>query len=398
MENCPVCRSKSYKTVSMGRSVISGYVCAEKKESLDQPFFDIQINLCTSCSTLFQKKYDGADSILNKMYTQHEATIRNSEQYSAYYEDFANQVVENLISTTDSAYVMEIGCNDGKLLGLIGSKCNSKLYGFEPSVNFKESWKERNIEATNDFFGAETARVLKKTSGEMNVVIARHVLEHIANPHDFFEGLRLISGANTTIFIEVPYLTSIFKLNRFENVSYSHLVHYSVKSMITLAEQYEFIVADFNLCDIDGGSIVFKIKKLSAENSTGVAVPKTEARINDLFVKFENDFNESKNKLHEYLIKHKGDKFIGFGAGAKGQFLIHLYGLHDFIDVVIDETPGYPGKFIPGTETSIAALILLSEIESASVINLAPTHSKAIMKKIPDTFKFIDPVNNIFAN
>lgn len=88
------------------------------------------------------------------------------------------------------------------------------------------------------FFGAESARFLRQNCGEMNVIIARHVLEHIANPHDFFEGLRLVSNENTTIFIEVPYLVSIFEFNRFENVSYSHLVHYSVKSMITLAEQY----------------------------------------------------------------------------------------------------------------------------------------------------------------
>lgn len=127
-------------------------------------------------------------------------------------------------------------------------------------------------------------------------------------------------------------------------------------------------------------------------------MPKIEDEIDDLFVKFENDFNESRNKLHEYLVKHKGDKFIGFGAGAKGQFLIHLYGLHNFIDVVIDETPGYPGKFIPGTEVSIFGLSFLSEIDNVSVINLAPTHTKAIMKKVPEEFKFIDPVNGIFAN
>jgi hypothetical protein len=395
MENCPVCRSMTYKSGSMGKSVISGYVCSEKKEALSEQIYDIEINFCANCSALFQKKYNTADIILNKIYTQHEATIRNSDQYISYYEQFANKVTENLNSLIDSAKILEIGCNDGLLLGLIGSKCNAKLYGFEPSVNFKDKWKEQNIIGVNDFFGAETASIMRQAFGEMNVVIARHVLEHIANPHDFFEGLRLISNTDTTMFIEVPYLASIFQLNRFENVGYSHLVHYSIKSMVTLAEKYGFMVTDFNLCDMDGGSIVFKLKHLTAVNSIRVKLPQIEAELGALFGKFLSDFEESKVHLSEYLNDHEGEVFVGFGAGAKGQFLIHLYGLQEFLVAVIDETPGYAGKFIPGTEISIVDLNYLNRIKTATVINLAPTHAQAVMKKIPQKFTFLDPINKI---
>jgi 2-polyprenyl-3-methyl-5-hydroxy-6-metoxy-1,4-benzoquinol methylase len=396
MQGCPICHSKEFKFGSIGRSIISGYVCSEKEDSLNQSIYDIQLNLCTKCSTLFQKKYKSAEIILKKMYTQHEATMRSSVQYAAYYDIFASKVVESLNQNSGRANILEIGCNDGQLLSVIGLKCDSELYGFEPSVNFKDIWKQRKINGINDFFGAKSAKELRQKSGAMNLVIARHVLEHIENPHDFFEGLRQISNDGTTIFIEVPYLASIFQLNRFENVSYSHLVHYSVRSMVTLAEQFGFIVADFNLCDVDGGSIVFKIMHQNAKNISKVELPTIEAEMEVLFEKFLSDFRASKSDLVGYFAQNKSEKFIGFGAGAKGQFLIHLYGLEKFLTVVIDETPGYAGKFIPGTDVSIVGLDYIDEVELATVVNLAPTHTQAVMNKIPEKVKFMDPVNNIY--
>lgn len=394
MENCPVCRSTTYKTATIGRSNISGYVCSDREDALAQPIFDIQLNLCADCSTLFQKRYSNAESILNKMYTQHEATIRSSVHYSSYYDQFANNVAVSMTSSfCASAKILEIGCNNGLLLGLIGAKCKADLYGVEPSVKFQGEWGKRNITGTNDFFGSKTAKLMKQNYGVMNVVIARHVLEHIADPHDFFAGLQVISDHNTSIFIEVPYLTSIFLLHRFENVSYSHLVHYSVKSMLTLASIYGFLVVDYNLCDIDGGSIVFKLCPMGTKNTSSVQLPQIEAEIDSLFEKFIFEFEKSKNHLRKQLDEQKGEVFIGFGAGAKGQFLIHLYGLQDYLVAVIDETPGYPTKYIPGTSVPIVGLDYLDKIEAATVINLAPTHTQAVSNKIPSRFTFIDPVN-----
>lgn len=396
MLSCPICQSNDYKTANIGSSIVSGYVCSSKEDSLNQPIFEVQLNLCTSCSTLFQTKYQNAESILNIMYMQHEATIRSSAHYSAYYENFANNIVESLSSTDGNAKILEVGCNDGLLLGLIGSRCKATLYGVEPSVKFKDIWKERSIIGTNDFFGSEIAGRMKEQGGTMDVVIARHVLEHIANPHDFFEGLRVISDKETKIFIEVPYLTSLFQLGRFENVSYSHLVHYSVKSMIALARQYDFLVADYNLCDIDGGSIVFQLRRSGAENIVNVECPQSECEMESLFEQFIIDFEESKAHLRKYIHEHNREILIGFGAGAKGQFLIHLYGLQTSISAVIDETPGYSGMLIPGTSVPIAGLDYLDKLLAATVVNLAPTHTQAVRSKIPSRFTFIDPVNKIY--
>lgn len=361
-----------------------------------QPIFDIQLNLCQNCSTLFQNKYKDGDVILNKIYTQHEATIRNSDQYVSYYNQFADRVIEGLSSNNDEAKILEIGCNDGLLLELIGSKCKAQLFGFEPSVKFKDKWKEREVIGFNAFFTAESARELLQKFGGMDVIVARHVLEHIENPHDFFKGLRMISNVDTTIFIEVPYLTSIFQLNRFENVSYSHLVHYSVRSMKNLSGHYGFVVDDYNLCDIDGGSVVFTLRHSEAKDVSIVETPGAELNLGILFEKFISDFEASKTHLYEYININKDKNFVGFGAGAKGQFLIHLYGLQELLAAVIDETPGYSSKYIPGTVIPIVDLDYLDKIDSIAVINLAPTHTPAVMKKIPKEFLFLDPVNNLY--
>ena len=185
--------------------------------------------------------------------------------------------------------VLEIGCNDGLLLSLIGNKTKAMLYGVEPSTKFAAKWVENGIIGVNKFFGSRIAEKMKQEFGEMDIILIRHVLEHIPDPHDFFSGLKIISEKNVSIYIEVPYVNSIFSLKRFENVSYTHLIHYGIKSMVTLAAKHQFKVTDYWLCDIDGGSIVFILQPSEKEIYGDSSFNDVE---NDLELKF-NEFVES---------------------------------------------------------------------------------------------------------
>jgi hypothetical protein len=79
IEKCPICSSDLLQISSLGNSVISGYVCATIEESAAQPIFKLGLCLCKKCGALFQSKQVDAENILEKIYTEHEATIRNSD-------------------------------------------------------------------------------------------------------------------------------------------------------------------------------------------------------------------------------------------------------------------------------------------------------------------------------
>ncbi len=245
----------------------------------------------------------------------------------------------------------------------------------------------------NAFFGAETAHEIKREHGAIDVIIARHVLEHIPHPHDFFAGLEVLSSSDTTIYIEVPYLVSILNDHRYENVSYSHLIHYSVTSMRYICEEHGFAVRSYELVDVDGGSIVFTIQKKKSAEDTGVAAPPVEQDIEEMYASYFTSFLADKDRFNRMLSDLHGNTIVGFGAGAKGQFLIHIYELQGFLDNVFDETANFAGRYIPGTALQICPPDFDGCDQKTVFVNLAPTHAQHIRSKIPSRFEMLDPIN-----
>jgi len=391
---CPVCKHSKILKKFLGRSTITGYVCKKEKESINQPVFDIKINFCLNCNVLFQSHVKGAEKILKNIYKNHQIIFRNSKFYKNYYQKLI-KIIKSSLNIKKKNKVIEIGANDGSFLKTLSLKIKASFFAVESSKIIKKNFP-KNIILLNNFFNLQLANKIKKRYGSMDYIIVRHVLEHIKNPINFFKLLKKISNLETMMLIEVPYLVSIFKFKRFENISYSHLIHYNIKSMILLANSCGFFIIKYKLVKTDGGSIVFFLKKTKKKNSLSV-IPKLEHKRNFLFMfnKFCKLFFQSKKNFDNFIKKNsKGKRTIGFGAGAKGQFLIHMYNMKKYMQYVIDETKFYCNKFIPGTNIKIINLKKALKMRESLIINLAPTHYTQIQDKIGTKHKLYDLINN----
>jgi hypothetical protein len=391
---CPVCKDNKILEKFLGRSTITGYVCKTEKESINQPIFNIKINFCLNCNVLFQSHVKGAEKILKNIYANHQLIFRNSKFYQKYYQELIKTVKSSLDVNKENK-IIEIGANDGSFLKKLSSKIKASFFAVESSKIVK-NYFPKNITLLNNFFNLEIANKIKKKYGTMDYIIVRHVLEHIKNPKFFFKLLNKISNSETVMLIEVPYLVSIFKFKRFENISYSHLIHYNVKSMTLLANSCGFFIFKYKLVKTDGGSIVFFLKKNPKDTSLSI-IPKSENKRNFLFMfkKFCKLFIRSQKNFDNFIKKNfKKKRTIGFGAGAKGQFLIHMYNMKNHMKYVIDETKFYCNKFIPGTNIKIINLKKALKMRKSLIINLAPTHYPIIKNKIGSKHQIYDLINN----
>ena len=256
---CPVCKHSKILKKFLGRSTITGYVCKTEKESINQPIFDIRINFCLNCNVLFQSHVKGAEKILKNIYKNHQTIFRNSKFYKNYYQELI-KIIKTSLNINKKNKVIEIGANDGSFLKKLSLKIQASFFAVESSRIIKKNFP-KNIILLNNFFNLQLANKIKKNYVSMDYIIVRHVLEHIKNPIIFFKLLNKISNSETMMLIEVPYLVSIFKYKRFENISYSHLIHYNIKSMMLLANSCGFFIIKYKLVKTDGGSIVFFLKK-----------------------------------------------------------------------------------------------------------------------------------------
>jgi SAM-dependent methyltransferase len=382
---CTVC-GKPIIQIKVAKTPISGYRCKTMTESLGQPEFEMIMHFCESCNMVKYKDAKGADKILEKLYSEHTATYYLTTQMTEYLTSLVFNLSQEYNINSKST-ILEIGCNSGRLLSLFREKTHCNVIGVEPSKVFKNVWHNENIDVINEYFNGSLAKKLK--TGKIDLIVFRHVFEHITDPIDFFKGIAEICDQSTKVVIEVPYFVTVMHKKHIENISYSHRNYFTIRSMNEIIKKFGMGIKKVKLVETDGGSILFQISKQAiTEESVLDRISKTEIEL------FVQSIQNSKNKMREVLKKYKKGEVVGFGAGAKGQHLIHILDLEEKIEVVVDDTPGYENTFIPGTKIKIQLTELLKEPRIKAVVNLAPTHSEAIRAKVPGTIQFINVISN----
>jgi SAM-dependent methyltransferase len=342
----------------------------------------LEFMFCDFCNMIIYNYAKGSEKILDKLYSEHATTYYYTKQMTEYLNSFTDDLVKQYKIGMHGS-ILEIGCNSGMLLTILRGKTQCNVLGIEPSKSFKKIWEEEKLEVINDYFSNRTAKSL--VNQKFDIIIFRHVFEHIPDPISFFKDVANISDDNTVIVIEVPYFLQVLKRKRIENISYSHLNYFTIRSISEIAKKFNMGIISYKLVETDGGSILLHIKKgIKTSESILDKVDKTEIS------KFIDYIKIVEKRLKLEISGFKKNEMAGYGAGAKGQHLIYILNLEGYLDFVVDDTPEYENMIIPGTRIKIQKINRLKLRKIKAIINLAPTHSETIKAKIPNGIKFID--------
>ena len=264
--NCKICNTKKID-IPFFESPISGYVCSTLNKSMSQSKFKHDFEFCPNCTMLTYKYHEKAELILDKLYSDHTTTFYNTPEHNKYLKNF----VLNTISSYDlnkKSNVLEIGCNSGFTLSIFKDLSNCNVKGIEPSKTFTKSWKKQNLDIINNYFDDKVSKNL--SSEKFDIVILRHVFEHINDYIGFIKNIANICSDSTVLLIEVPYLKRVILKKRIENISYSHRNYFTVRSMSELLKKHNLGIIKFDEVDEDGGSILFHIKKNKNQNNLDI--------------------------------------------------------------------------------------------------------------------------------
>ena len=384
---CKICNSKLRSQI-IGKSPVTGYHCVTASESLDQPSFPLDFKICDRCYFGQYEMYEGADKVLDRLYSQHLSTYYLTNELDTYLKQFCEYIYSLSHNTSRSGKVLEIGCNNGRVLHQLRKQYNIEVTGVEPSKSFTNEWRDFELEVVNDYFNENVINRLTKY--KFDVIFFRHVFEHIPDPVKFFGDITKICDDITTIVIEVPYIDAVFREKRLENVSYSHLNYFSLTSMIEIASKFNFSVVKFTEVSTDGGSMVVEFKK--GEYKLKLERDKFNEIIYDSFF---NEFKLLPNRIKKLTEKYEPQSIIAYGAGAKGQHLLHISGLSEHISVILDDTSELLGKYVPGTSIIIEnPETYFRNYDVSCVLNLVPTHSETIRRKVPQNIILYDLIQN----
>jgi SAM-dependent methyltransferase len=248
----------------------------------------------------------------------------NEQSFSAVFQHHLHEVADLVTrKVPQEARVVEVGCGKAAFLRLLRQRgfpatgCDPAYEGDEPYI-------------TKEPFGRGTAL-------RADLVILRHVLEHIPHPYTFLKDIADANGRQGLIYIEVPDLDWIIRHRAYYDLMYEHCNYFCASSLRACFQSNAEVGTLF------GGQYLW----LTGDLADMAAEPVAASR--------PPDFTPLQHGLIALAseIRLARRRFV-WGAGAKGTTLAYLlHGTDAEIDYLIDVNPAKQGHFSPASGTPI---------------------------------------------
>ena len=269
--------------------------------------------------------------------------------------------------------VLDIGCNDGTLLG---SYTVPGIYriGFDPAQNLAVFSRKIADKLIVGFFDAD--RFLADPELEKfrpRVVTSIAMFYDLEDPNKFVSDIQRILHPDGVWIVQMSYLPLMLAQNDFGNICHEHLEYYSLQSLEYLLHLHGFEIVDVQLNDVNGGSIRAFIRNRAAEPSAfGDKAYRKQAaeRVSKLheseaelgldrttpYREFAERVEGIKRQVFDFIkaqVERKKKVFV-YGASTKGNTMLQYFELdNSLINAAAERNPDKWGMVTVGTRIPI---------------------------------------------
>ena len=331
---CRGCNSKNNDEIlSFGNKPIVHHL----KNTPLQPdiLYDFTLIYCFNCN-LLQIKNPIDSNLLYKNYHTFSGWKNQNHCNNLIY------VLEKLFNPDSQSSILEIGSNDGSFIKLLNSKGYHNIVGYEPTKDAFEQAKNNNIILINEFFNSKNLDYLDNK--KFDIVITRHVLEHIVDIEDFLNSTYCVLNDDGILLIEVPD-----SLMNFEYLDYAlweeHVNYFTINSIKNILKNYNFHIIHYEVTLYSGRSMIIFCKK--TPNNFKNYFNNDDINIIE---KYKNSFPILKERINSDLANEKN--LYVYGCGNRSSNFVNFFELNNIINF-IDDQKEKQGLFVPGSNAEI---------------------------------------------
>lgn len=188
--------------------VLQNVSYASKAEATRAPLGDVELVQDTSSGLVFNYRFD-------PVLLDYDATYQNEQACSKLFRDHLTSVL-SLVQRhhADGKSIVEIGCGKAYFFEMMQDA------GMAP-VGFDPAYEGANPNVRKEYFDPGNAVAY-------DLIVLRHVLEHIPRPLHFLSGLAAHAKAGTRIYIEVPCFDWIVENRAFYDIFYEHCNYFTL--------------------------------------------------------------------------------------------------------------------------------------------------------------------------
>lgn len=286
----------------------------------------------------------------------------------SYFAEYASWLKYRFIDILNERSMVEIGCNDGTLLGHFR---NYEATGIDPSRSARDARDEdakmvritgaNRMDIMVEPFTSALAREMVNLDGSDRLVVANNVLAHVVDLDDTLEGIALLVGTRGAAVVEFGYAGDLIANADYPLVYHEHRRFFSFTSLSRVLRAHNLEAVSVRKSPQQGGSlrVTIRPKGHSIMDTTAVRMYNSERwlRRRDTYTALQGRVDYLRDRLAQVVLdEHTDGRRIGLlGASAKATTLLHATGIDAMIDVAEDLTPYKWGRRIPGTSIPIVS-------------------------------------------
>jgi len=259
------------------------------------------------------------------------------------------ELIEGLPGLDKSARIIEVASNDGTFLDGLRQVGFENVLGIEPAQDARNAALGKNIETISGYFDVAMADQVSLSHGQPDLLIARHVLEHVPNLHEFGAAVQRLSSPDGYVLIEVPNYEFDLSVGDYSCVWEEYVNGFTRDTL-------ERWLMTIGIEVVHSGTVVFcgETMFVLGRRSDSPAAKTNDSYMNDLRTRayaFRDKWPKFQDEFIRYMEDHNRDgrKIAVYGAGHRACALNNFVGLAPFIELVVDDQSTKQGKFMPGS-------------------------------------------------
>lgn len=342
----------------------------------DGPSYPLQLAVCPVCWLAQLRHVADPGEVFGDGY----GFTTASPAASAYASEAAEWCLRRV---TDVGLAVDVGCNDGTLLGQFAGQ-GRRVLGVDPSPA-AETARARGLPVLREALTAQAAQAIAEECGRADLVTAFHVAAHVPAPDDFLAGIAALLADDGTAVVEFQYLGDLVAGCQFDHVYHEHQFYFSLDSFFLLAAAHGLAIAEVARTPAQGGSLRVVLRHGWSPDSTVKPWRESEAWLRSMraWDGLQDRALYARQRIREVLAAERGEgrTVAGYAASAKSCTLLNWCGLGPAdLPWITDTTPGKAGRETPGTRIPIRA----EHVGMAGTyLLLASNHLPSVLTRLP---------------
>jgi len=349
VSTCRLCNSDSLELLFEYKNAPATHRLRRSKNNPDGRY-DIHFSLCTNCR-LLQIEHPAP---VEELY-ENNASYITSFQKPAHLPE----LITSMLAHRNAGAVLEVGCNDGSFLTLLQARGYGPIAGVEPNDAAASIATAAGHDVRTGFFDGRIARALLDTHGAFDVIVARHVLEHVVALEPFFVSTRTALRDDGLFILELPLVEAGLDCGNPSILWEEHVSYFCRPHIEYMLARYGFVPLEWRQYAFGGGTVAVLAKKTAATDLPFTA----DWPSRDYFSNFMTALNDYTRGLKDtlQLARDRGMPVVLYGAAPRSCVVTAIAGIGGLIDFVIDDRAEMQAHLLPGTDLEIQPFAVLPQ-------------------------------------